>query len=76
MIVAGDFNARTVSAQDLTHQDEFADFLDSSLLPALPRCNFPTRQSFDKTICPFGRRLLEICETSDLVIPQWQGTGR
>ena len=68
MIVAGDFNARTASAQDLTHQDEFGDLLDSSLLPAPPTCNFPTWQSFDRIICPFGRRLLEICETSDLVI--------
>ena len=73
-MIAGDFNARTASAQDLTHQDEFADLLmrgmlpDASLLPATPPCNFPTRQPFDKTICPFGRRLLEICETSDLVI--------
>ena len=40
----------------------------SDMLAAPPPCNFPTRQSFDKTICPFGRRLLEICETSDLVI--------
>ncbi len=44
MIVAGDFNARTASAQDLKHQEELADLLDSSLLPAPPPCNFPTRQ--------------------------------
>ena len=68
MILAGDFNARTASAQDLTHQDEFADLLDFLLLPAPPPSSFPTRQSFDKTSCPFGRRLLETCETSDLVI--------
>ena len=68
MIVVGDFNARTAFAQDLTHQDDVADLLDSSLLPAPPPYSFPTRQSFDETICPFGRILLEICETSDIVI--------
>ena len=68
MIVAGDFNARTASAQDLTHHDEFEDLLDPSLLSAPHPCKLAARQSSDKSICPIGKRLLEICQAADLVI--------
>ena len=68
MIVTGDFNARTASAQDLTYHDEFADLLDPSLLSAPHPCKLTARQCSDKSICPFGKRLLEICQTADLAI--------
>ena len=67
VMLAGDFNARTGEATDTLSPDIAADLLDDTLQPAacMP---VPPRRSADAKVCAFGKSLLSLCMSSDLVI--------
>ena len=66
-MLAGGFNAHTGEPTDTLSPDIAADLLDDTLQPAacMP---VPPRRSADAKICAFGKSLLSLCMSSDLVI--------
>ena len=67
VMLAGDFNARTGEATDILSPDVAADLLDNTLQPAACMPVLP-RRSVDSKVCAFGRSLLSLCMSSDLII--------
>ena len=69
VLLAGDFNARTATVTDHVAKEEYESLLDDNVpLPAeLPEV-IAQRNSCDTTVNRFGRRLIELCQTANLLI--------
>ena len=74
MLLTGDFNARIVEAADTLDADIAGDLLDSTRQPAISM-PLPLRKSADVEVCPFGKSLLNICQSSDMVIVSGRANG-
>ena len=70
--LTGDFNARTGEAADNLDADIAGDLLDNTLQPAMST-PLPLRKS--AKICPFGKSLLNICQSSDMIIVNGRAKG-
>ena len=74
VLLTGDFNARTGEAADTLDADSAGDLLDNTLQPAVST-PLPLRKSADTKVCPFGKSLLNICQSSDMVIVNGRAKG-
>ena len=69
VLLAGDFNSRTATLKDYVDKEEFEHLIDDStpLPPDLPH-NIAQRCSCDQTVNSFGRKLVELCQVTNLLI--------
>jgi len=74
VLLTGDFDARTGEAADTLDADIAGDLLDNTLQPAVST-PLPLRKSADTKVCPFGKSLLNICQSSDMVIVNGRAKG-
>ena len=74
VLLTGDFNARTGEAADTLDADIAGDLLDNTLQPAVST-PLPLRKSADTKVCPFGKSLLNICQSSVMVIVNGRAKG-
>ena len=67
VLLTGEFNARSCEAADTLYADHAGNLLDTTLQPAIST-SLPLRKSADTKVCPFGKSLLNICQSSEMVI--------